>query len=115
MAIETDHIHLFIQVPPKYSPAKVVQIVKSISARENFRRYPEIREQMWAGEIWSDGYIVRSVGDKVTAEVIKKYILYHKTEAHLPEQLKLWGNLLSDSLPRISFFQTKRFECFQSR
>jgi putative transposase len=89
MAIETKHIHLFIHEPPKYSPAKVVQIVKSISAREIFRRYPEIREQLWAGEIWSDGYFVRSVGDKITTEVIKNYIRYHKTDAHLPEQLGL--------------------------
>jgi len=90
MAIEKDHIHLFIHVPPKYSPAKVVQIIKSISAREIFRRYPEIREHLWAGEIWSDGYFVRSVGDKVTADIIKKYIRYHKTEAQKPEQLGLW-------------------------
>jgi len=50
MAIENDHVHLFIHVPPKYSPAKVIQIVKSISAREIFRRYPEFREQLklWA-------------------------------------------------------------------
>jgi len=51
MAIEIDHIHLFIHIQPKYSPAKVVQIVKSISAREIFHRYPEIREQLWVGEI----------------------------------------------------------------
>jgi len=31
-------------------------------------------KQLWGGEFWEDGYFVRTVGDKVTAEVIRKYI-----------------------------------------
>ena len=29
-----DHVHVFLEAPPRYSPAQVVQIMKSISARE---------------------------------------------------------------------------------
>ena len=50
--------------------------MKSISAREAFREFPDLRKQLWAGELWNDGYFVRSVGDKVTADMIRKYIEY---------------------------------------
>ena len=82
MEVMEDHVHVFIEVPPRYSPARVVQIMKSISAREVFKKFPELREQLWAGEFWSDGYFVRSVGDHVTADVIRKYIEYQTHESN---------------------------------
>jgi len=76
MEVKEDHVHLFLSAPPRYSPAGVVQIIKSISAKVVFREFPEIKKQLWGGEFWSDGYFVRSVGDKVTSEVIRRYIKY---------------------------------------
>ena len=76
MEVKEDHVHLFLSAPPRYSPAGVVQIIKSISAKVVFMEFPEIKKQLWGGEFWSDGYFVRSVGDKVTSEVIRRYIKY---------------------------------------
>ena len=86
MEVMGDHVHIFVEVPPRYSPAQVVQIVKSVSAREVFRKFPKLRKQLWAGELWSDGYFVRSVGDKVTADIIRKYIEY---QTHEEDSLQL--------------------------
>lgn len=62
----------------------MVQIIKSISARELFRSHAELREKLWGGELWSDGYFVRSVGDEVTSEVIRRYIkLQHEDQLRL--------------------------------
>jgi len=80
MEVMEDHVHIFVEVPPRYSPARVVQIMKSISAREAFGKFPDLKKQLWAGELWSDGYFVRSVGDKVTAGIIRKYIEYQAHE-----------------------------------
>ena len=80
MEVMEDHVHVFVEAPPRYSPAEVVQILKSISAREVFKKFPKLRKQLWAGELWSDGYFARSVGDKVTAEIIRKYIEYQTHE-----------------------------------
>ncbi len=77
MAIVEDHLHIFLGAAPKYSPGEVVRILKSKSAKAIFREFPEVREELWGGGFWSDGYFVRSVGDEVTAEVIRKYIEYH--------------------------------------
>ena len=80
MEVMEDHVHIFVEVPPRYSPARVVQIMKSVSAREAFSKFPELKKQLWAGELWNDGYFVRSVGDKVTADIIRKYIEYQAHE-----------------------------------
>ena len=72
-----DHVHIFFGVPPKYSPGEIMRVLKSRSAKVVFREFPEVREKLWGGEFWSDGYFVRSVVDQVTAEVIRKYIEYH--------------------------------------
>jgi len=86
MEVMEDHVHIFVEVPPKYSPAQVVQVMKSISAREIFSKFPDLRKQLWAGELWNDGYFVRSVGDKVTADIIRKYIEY---QAHEDDSIQL--------------------------
>ncbi len=89
MEVMEDHVHIFIEVPPRYSPAEAVQILKSISAREVFKKFPKLRKQLWAGEVWSDGYFVRSVGDKVTSDIIRKYIEY-QTHDEDPLQLRMF-------------------------
>ncbi len=80
MEVMADHVHVFIEAPPSYSPSEIVQVLKSISAKEVFKKYPRMRKIMWSGKMWNEGYYVRSVGDKVTSEVIKKYIKYQKYE-----------------------------------
>lgn len=80
MEVKDDHVHLFLSAPPRYSPARVVQIIKSISAKMAFKQFPEVKKQLWGGEFWGDGYFVRSVGDKVTSEVIRRYIKYQQQE-----------------------------------
>jgi putative transposase len=84
LEVMPDHIHLFLLTPPKHSPSEAVQIFKSVSARELFRSHPELREELWGGELWGDGYFVRLVGDEVTAEVIRRYIkLQHEDQLRL--------------------------------
>jgi len=84
LEVMSDHVHVFLIAPPKHSPSHVVQILKSISARELFSRHPELRKELWGGELWSDGYFVRSVGDEVTADVIRRYIkLQHEDQLRL--------------------------------
>lgn len=59
---DDDHIHFLVQSVPKYSPAKIITIIKSITAKEVFKRHPEVKKELWGGEFWSDGYYVSSVG-----------------------------------------------------
>ena len=88
--VDKDHVHIFISFPPKYSIAKVVAIFKAVSAREIREEFPKVKKQLWGGEFWEDGYFVRTVGDKVTSEVIKKYIRFHQERNKHPEELWLF-------------------------
>ncbi len=87
--VASDHVHIFLGFPPRYSIAYVVGILKSISAGENFDEFPSVKRELWGGEFWEDGYFVRTVGDKVTADLIKRYIKYDHDEVH-GKQLKLF-------------------------
>jgi putative transposase len=89
MEVMEDHVHIFLEAPPKHSPADIVQIMKSISAKEVFKAFPKLREQLWKKELWNDGYFVRSVGDKVTSDIIRKYIEYQKHEEN-SDQLRMF-------------------------
>ena len=90
MEVMEDHVHVFVAAPPKYSPSRLAQVLKSVSARELFKKYPRMRKDMWSGKVWSDGYFVRSVGDAVTADIVRRYIEYQKREDG-PQQLRMFA------------------------
>ena len=90
MEIAKDHVHIFLSFPPRYSIAKVVGMLKSISAKEVFNQHPEVEDELWGGQFWEDGYFVRTVGDKVTEKVIINYINYHQEEEQSAQQLELF-------------------------
>ena len=66
--------------------------MKCITAREKFRAFPRVKEELWSGEFWRDGYYVRTVGNEVTAEVIREYIKKQDTETQHKsyDQLRLF-------------------------
>jgi putative transposase len=91
---DKDHVHFLVQSVPLYSPKRVVQLIKSITAREIFRRCPEVKKQLWGGEFWTDGYFVSTVGQHSTESVIKQYIQNQGRESEYEqlyeEQLNLF-------------------------
>ena len=90
MEVAEDHVHIFLGFAPRYSISQVVQRLKGQSARRIFQMFPEVKKELWGGELWEDGYFVRTVGGKVTKDIIKKYVEYHKHREKLPQQLKLF-------------------------
>ena len=90
LEVSEEHVHIFLSFPPRYSISRVVGMMKSISASVIFKEYPGVKQELWGGEFWEDGYFVRTVGDKVTAEVIRKYIKYHREQEKSPNQLDLF-------------------------
>ena len=71
---DKDHVHFLIQSVPKYSPPKIVRTVKSITAREIFKRCPEVKKQLWGGEFWSDGYFLNTVGQSGNERTVRQYV-----------------------------------------
>ena len=96
---DKDHVHFLIQSVPKYSPTQIITIVKSITAKRIFIENPEVKKQLWGGELWTDGYYVSTVSQHGNEEVIAKYVKnqgqekeykrLHKAKEY--EQLTLFG------------------------
>jgi len=86
---EVDNLHIFVGTGPKYSPSRLIQIIKSIIAREMFKAFTELRKALWGGEFWSGGSYVGTVGDCVTADIIINYI---ETQGK-PEEIKLYPQM----------------------
>ena len=85
---DRDHVHFLIQSVPTYSPKKIIQIVKSITAREVFAKCPQVKKKLWGGEFWSDGYYVATVGEHGNEAVIGKYVREQGQEKEYKELYK---------------------------
>jgi putative transposase len=55
---------------PTYSPTKIVQTLKSLTARHVFARAPEVKKQQWGGEFGGTGYFMTTVGQHGNEQVI---------------------------------------------
>jgi REP element-mobilizing transposase RayT len=71
---EGDHVHFLVQSVPTYSPTRIVATIKSITAKEVFRKHPEVKKQLWGGEFWSDGPFVSTVGKHGNEDTIANYV-----------------------------------------
>lgn len=89
---DSNHVHLFMSASPTYSPSKIVQIVKSITARELFAKFPKLKEFLWGGEFWNDAYYVATICDGAVAEIIKNYVQKQGSEEEKEDykQMKLF-------------------------
>ncbi len=78
--------HFLIQSVPLLSPKKIVNTVKSLTAREIFRLHPEVKQYLWGGKFWTSGYYINTVGQYANEEVIKKYL---KNQGRVDEYRKI--------------------------
>lgn len=100
IGVDSDHVHFLVQSVPMYSPKKLVQVIKSITAREIFRMVPSVKKALWGGEFWTDGYFVSTVGKHGDEDMILSYVKgqgreeneYKKLHKQKPSdtQLALW-------------------------
>ncbi len=90
---DKDHVHFLVQSVPGYSVTKVVRIIKSVTAREIFKRCPQVRKKLWGGEFWTDGYFASTVGKHGDEGKIGKYVKNQGNEyqqLHSTRQLGLF-------------------------
>ncbi len=71
---DEDHVHFLIQSVPTVSVTSMVTKIKSITAREIFRRNPEVKRMLWGGNFWTSGYYANTVGQYGNEMVIRNYV-----------------------------------------
>jgi len=74
IGIDEDHVHFLVQGVPTMPPGRIVQIIKSITAREIYGRNPEVKKVLWGGQIWTTGYYFNTVCAYADEDVIRTYV-----------------------------------------
>lgn len=83
---DKNHIHLLVSFHPKYSVSEIVRIIKSLTARQLFKQLPELKQELWGGEFWTDGYYAGTVGTGGNWAVVERYV---KNQGKNPGDLQL--------------------------
>ena len=71
---DEDHVHFLVQSVATYHVTKIVTMIKSLTAREIFKRCPEVKKKLWGGEFWTDGYYASTVGKHGNENTISEYV-----------------------------------------
>jgi len=73
LTVKEDHVHLYLEAKPKYSPSKIANLIKGGTSKKIRELFPSLEENYWNSSFWQDGYFVRSVG-VVDDTKVKQYI-----------------------------------------
>ena len=84
---DQDHLHILVEAAPRYSPSNVMQICKSITAKEIFKKFPEVKKNLWGGHFWSAGGHIDTIGDGYDVKHMEEYI---RNQGTSKEQITLF-------------------------
>ena len=98
--VDEDHVHIYIEIPPQRSVGEAVRILKSVSARFMFKRFDYFERKLWSGKLWGASYFVRTVGEGVTAAMVRRYIEEHADKGLESAQVELFPKVEVKSNPR---------------
>jgi putative transposase len=84
----SDHVHMLISIPPKYSVVQIVGFLKGKSAISIARIYLGRRKNFTGQSFWARGYHVSTVGR--VEEKIRRYIRHQEQEDRKLDKLSLF-------------------------
>jgi len=90
MGTDGNHIHILCSFHPKYAGGYIVGMFKSITARQLFARFPELKKDLWGGEFWTDGYYLATVGTRGDWATVERYVANQGKTMGKSLQLVLW-------------------------
>jgi putative transposase len=82
-----DHIHLLLEIPPKYSVSEIMGYLKSKSTLMIFDRHANMKYKFGNRHFWAKGYFVDTVGKN--EKVIKEYIQHQLQEDKIYDQISM--------------------------
>ncbi|MCA0758049.1 IS200/IS605 family transposase [Paenibacillus sp. N4] len=83
---EKDHIHVFASAHPKIAPSYIVKMLKGISARKLFQKFPYLKTRLSGGHLWNSSFFIETIGS-ISEQAIKQYIEKQKKETTGAENL----------------------------
>lgn len=86
---DKNHIHILCSFPPTKSGGEIVKTIKSITAREIFKKFPEIKKDLWGGNFWTSGYYIATVSEYANWNVVRNYIKNQDTKGNTIDSKQL--------------------------
>lgn len=74
--LSSNHVHMFVEIPPKHSVSNFMRRVKGCTSRRLQQEFPALRQRYWGRRFWARGYFCTTSGN-ITNEVILNYIENH--------------------------------------
>ena len=74
--LSTDHVHMFVEIPPHIAVSYFMQRVKGRSSHKIQQEFPELRKRYWGQRFWARGYFCTTSGN-ITDDIILQYLDQH--------------------------------------
>jgi len=74
--LSSDHVHMFVSVPPKLAVSDLVRKMKGRSSHKVQREFPELRRRYWGRRFWGRGYFSTTNG-AITEDIVLQYLEQH--------------------------------------
>ena len=71
---DKDHVHFLIQSVPVWTVARLVMLIKSVTAKQVFLMMPDLKKDLWGSSLWTSGYYASTIGKHGSETVITKYV-----------------------------------------
>lgn len=88
-SVGEEHVHLYLQIPPKHSISDTMKWIKGKSSEKLLKSFERLSKQYWGRHLWARGYFVSTVG--INDEVIRQYIEKQREEEK-QKFLNKWDN-----------------------
>ena len=83
IGIDENHVHFLIQTIPNIQFSNLVKKIKSITARHIFKIHPEVKQKLWGGHFWTQGYYANTVGQYGNLAMLTNYIKNQGNEGYI--------------------------------
>ena len=97
IGIDEDHVHFLVQTVPNIWVSRMVNSIKSITARLIFTKHPEVKTFLWKQKFWTDGYYINTVGQYGNLNMITNYVKNQGIKAYIQihqEQSTLFDHVI---------------------
>ena len=74
--VSSDHVHVFVSIPPKLAVSDLMRRIKGRTAFKLFREFPKLKKRYWGCHFWGRGYFSTTNG-AITEEVVLQYLERH--------------------------------------
>jgi len=74
--LSSDHVHMFVSVPPKLAISDLMRLMKGRSSHKVQREFPQLKKRYWGRHFWGRGYFSTTNG-AITQDVVLQYLEKH--------------------------------------